>query len=229
MGQPPSPSFLFHHHPCRLQQRERDQADQSSCRDEQGIADLPSEQNGKGSNTDSHGQPIADRDSPEQDAGAEDGPDRGRIGALDEALNIRIAAMPREHRRRHEHEKERREENSDRRDEGAPEACHQITDEGGGDDHRAGADHADCDRDQELPLVEPPVFLHEPLSRNGTITSPLPKVSEPALRKNSRSLPIVERRSNRREKRARQGPAQRLAANGEKNCRSKECRRCPRR
>ena len=74
MGQTPSPSVLSDHHPCRLQQWEGDQADQSSCGDEQGIADLPSEQNSKGRNTDRHGQPIADRNSPEQDAGAEDGP-----------------------------------------------------------------------------------------------------------------------------------------------------------
>ena len=114
MRQALSPSFLFDHHPCRLEQWERDQADQSSCGDEQGIADLPSERNGKGRNTDSHGQPIADRYSPQQDAGAEDGPDRGRIGSLDETLNIRIATMPREHRCRHEHEKEGREEDSDR-------------------------------------------------------------------------------------------------------------------
>src|SRR5450759_2550286 len=45
VGQALSPSFLFDHHPCRLQQRERDQADQSSRRDEQRIADLPAEQN----------------------------------------------------------------------------------------------------------------------------------------------------------------------------------------
>src|ERR1700730_4075655 len=104
MGEALSPCFLFDHHPCRLQQRERDQADQSGSGDEQRIADPPSEQNGKGRDTDRHGQPIADRNLPEQDAGAEDGPDCGRIGAFDEALNIRIAAMPRQDWRCHKHE-----------------------------------------------------------------------------------------------------------------------------
>jgi hypothetical protein len=84
MGQALSPGFLFDHHPCRQQQRERNQADQSSRGDEQRIADLPSDQNGKGRDTDRQGQPIADRNSPEQDAGAKDGSDGGRLGAFDE-------------------------------------------------------------------------------------------------------------------------------------------------
>ena len=79
------------------------------------------------------------------------------------------------------------------RDERAPEARDEIADKGRGDHHRPRADHADRDRDQELPLDRASRYCcTSPCSRNGTITRPLPKVSEPAFRKNSSSLPRIE-------------------------------------
>src|ERR1700735_4661108 len=38
---------LMHHHPARLQNGKRDQADDRGCRDQQRIADLPAEQDGE--------------------------------------------------------------------------------------------------------------------------------------------------------------------------------------
>ena len=46
----------------------------------------PAEQDRERNDADQGGQPVADGDAAEQDAGAEDGPDRRRIGAADSVL-----------------------------------------------------------------------------------------------------------------------------------------------
>ena len=86
---------LPHHHPCRLKEREGDQADDRCGGDQHGVADLPAEQDAERRETNERRQPIADRDPAEQDACPENGSDRRRIGALYEALDVRVRAMPR--------------------------------------------------------------------------------------------------------------------------------------
>src|SRR6516164_6136473 len=154
---------LFEHHPCRLQQRECDEANHGSHRYEQWIVHFPEEQNRQRRHRDESGQPVADGDLSEQDAGAQDRSDRGAIGTLYEALDIGIASVMREKRGGHQHEDEGWEKDSDRRDERSPKAGDQVANEGGGDHHRAGADHPDRNRDEELPRIEPAIFSHEPL------------------------------------------------------------------
>jgi hypothetical protein len=78
-----------------------------------------------------------------------------RIGAFHEALHIGVSAVLRKERGGDQHQNERRKEDADRGNERTPEARHEVAHEGGGDDHRSGADHADGDRDQKLPWIEP--------------------------------------------------------------------------
>src|SRR5579859_1054429 len=167
-GRPPkAPLFcaavLLDHHPGWLQQRISYQADHRGGGDQQRIVDLPAEQHRERAEADQRGEPIADGDAPEQDAGAENRSDGRRVGAAHETLDVRIGAVPCQDRRRPQDEDERRKENTDGRNQRAPETGEQITDEGRGDHHRAGTDHADRHRDQELPLIQPAVLLHQAL------------------------------------------------------------------
>src|SRR5262249_12496190 len=150
-------------YPGRLQQRVSDQSDHRGHGNEKRIADLPSEQHAKGNETDRRRQPVADRDFSQEETGAEDRADRGGIGTLYKSLHVRVGPMPGQQRGRDEDEDERGQEDADRRGKRAPKAADKIPNEGGRDDHRARADHADGDGDQELTLIEPAVFLDEPL------------------------------------------------------------------
>ena len=101
MGRPRKPresviGRLFDHHPCRLQQRIGDQADHRRGGDQKRVVHFPAEQDRERSHADQRRQPVANGDAAEQDAGAEDGSDRGRIGAADKALDIRVRSVPRE-------------------------------------------------------------------------------------------------------------------------------------
>src|SRR5579872_6403387 len=164
-GRPPkAPLFcaavLLDHHPGWLQQRISYQADHRCGGDQQRIVDLPAEQHRERAEADQRGEPIADGDAAEQNAGAENGADRCRIGAVHKTLNVGIGAVSCQDRRRHQDKDEGRKENAEGGDERAPETGDQIADEGRGDHHRAGADHADRDRDQKLALIQPAVLLH---------------------------------------------------------------------
>src|ERR1700722_1357514 len=154
---------LFYHPPCRLQNRIRNQSHDCGCRDQQGVAHFPAEENGERDNANQRRQPVANGDPAKQDAGAEDRADRRTIGAANKALHVRIFTVAREQRRRDQNENERREENADGRDQRAPEAGDEIADEGRSDDDRTGTYHSDRDRDEKLPFVEPSVLLDEPL------------------------------------------------------------------
>src|SRR5262249_40684913 len=48
-------------------------------------------------------------------------------------------------------------------DKRTPEASDQVSDKRRGDDHRTRADHADCNRNEELSLIKPVILLDEPL------------------------------------------------------------------
>ncbi len=192
-------AMLVNHHPGRLQHRKCDQADHRGCRDQERIADLPAEQNGERDHPDQGGQPVADRDASEQDTGAEDGSDRCRVRAFDESLDIGIAAMAGQQRRGDQHQQERRQENADGRDQGAPESRDQIADKGRGDHNGSGADHADRDGDQELALIEPAELLDQSLLEERHDHEAAAEGERAALRKNSRSLPRIEPDADGRE------------------------------
>ena len=53
---------LFHEDPFRLQQRERDETDDRSGGDEEGIADFVTEENHETAKRDERGEPVADGD-----------------------------------------------------------------------------------------------------------------------------------------------------------------------
>ena len=72
------------------------------------------EERGKRCEADENRQPVADRDAAEQDAGAENGPDRGRVGAFHEAPHIGVSAVLRKERGCDQHQNERREKDADR-------------------------------------------------------------------------------------------------------------------
>ena len=71
---------------------------------------------------DERGQPIADGDASEQEAGAKYGSDRRRIGAAHKALNIGVRSVAREDRRDGQDQNEGRKEDADGRNQGAPKA-----------------------------------------------------------------------------------------------------------
>src|SRR5262249_51887436 len=161
------PPALFDHHPCRLQQRERDEANHRRDRHEQWIVHFPEEENCQRRHRDESGQPIADCDLSEQNAGAQDRSDRRAISALYEALDIRIASVTQQKRGGHQHEDEGREKDSDRRDERSPKTGDQIANKGRGDHHRAGADHSDRNSDEKLAQTEAAIPSQEPMLEEG--------------------------------------------------------------
>jgi len=75
--------------------------------------------------------------------------------------------MPGENRRDDQDQQEGGQEDADGRDQRAPESGDEVADESGRDDDRTRADHPDRDGDQELPRVEPPGLLHQPLFEKG--------------------------------------------------------------
>src|SRR5712691_6650438 len=113
--------LLFHEYPFRLEQRERDEPDDRRRRHEQRIVDLPAEEDDEAHERHQRGEPVADGDLPQQDAGAEDGADGGGVGALDEALDVRVLTIAPQDGRDDEDEQERRQEDSDRRGHRSPE------------------------------------------------------------------------------------------------------------
>src|SRR5437867_6650782 len=113
---------LLHEYPFGFEQWERDQADDRRGGHEQRIADLPAEQDHEAPECDERGEPVADRDLPEQDAGPEDRADRGGVGALDESLHKGVRPRWHEDRRHDQDQQKGWQENADRRHEGAPEA-----------------------------------------------------------------------------------------------------------
>src|SRR6266850_6406278 len=163
---------LLHEYPFGFEQWERDQADDRRGGHEQRIADLPAEQDHEAPERDERGEPVADRDLPEQDAGPEDRADRGGVGALDEPLHMGVRPISHEDRRHDQDQQKGWQENADRRHEGAPEALEEgpvetssdeVADEGRGDHDGSGTDHAHRDGDEEFPLAEPARLLHEAL------------------------------------------------------------------
>src|SRR5690242_943828 len=84
---------LLDHHPGRLQQWEGDKPNTGRNGKEQGIAHLPAEQDAERSDTDQGGQPIANGNAPEQNAGTQNGADGSAVGALDEPLQVGTIAM----------------------------------------------------------------------------------------------------------------------------------------
>jgi hypothetical protein len=78
--------------PPTLEQRIGDEAIAAVAGNEERIVHFEAEQHRKRRHADQRGEPIADGDAAEQDAGAEDGTDRRRIGAADETLDVRVLA-----------------------------------------------------------------------------------------------------------------------------------------
>src|ERR1700743_3113097 len=74
--------------PAGLQQRKGDEPDRRGAGHEQRVADLPAEQDDEPAERDEGGQPVADGDLAEEDAGAGNGADRRGVGALDEAFDV---------------------------------------------------------------------------------------------------------------------------------------------
>src|SRR5437762_10628503 len=110
-------TLLFDEHPFGLEQRERDEPDDRCCGHEQGIADLPAEQNREAPERDERGEPVADRNLSEQDAGTEDRADSGGVGALDEALHVCVRSVSDEDRRHDQDQEKGWQEDADRRHE----------------------------------------------------------------------------------------------------------------
>src|SRR5438094_3132588 len=162
--------LLFHEYPFRLEQRECDEPDDRRRGHEQGIADLPAEQNDEARERHQHSEPVADGDLPEQDAGNEDGADGGGVCAFDEALHIWIRPVAHKDRRDDQDQEKRRQEDTDRRGDRTPETVEkgagesrgdEVPDERCCDDNGAGADHPHGNRDEEIVLVQPVHLLHE--------------------------------------------------------------------
>jgi hypothetical protein len=128
-----------------------------------GLADVPAKQHGERREPNQDREPVADRDAAEQNGGAQNGSDRRGAGAFYKSLHIQVATVPREQGRCDQHEQKRWQEDSDGRDDGAPEAGDEIADKRRGDHDRPRADHADRDCDEELSLVEPAELLHQSL------------------------------------------------------------------
>jgi hypothetical protein len=128
-----------------------------------GLADVPAKQHGERREPNQDREPIADRDAAEQNGGAQNGSDRRGAGAFYKSLHILVATVPREQGRCDQHEQKRWQEDSDGRDDGAPEAGDEIAEKRRDDHDRPRADHADRDCDEELSLVEPAELLHQSL------------------------------------------------------------------
>src|SRR6266699_1970761 len=73
---------LLHEDPFRLEQWERNERNDRRGGHEQGIADLPAEQDHEAPERDERGEPVADRNLSEQDAGTEDRADGRGVSAL---------------------------------------------------------------------------------------------------------------------------------------------------
>src|SRR5262245_54393393 len=104
----PRTRSLFDHYPSRFKNRKGNQANNSCGRNQCGIADLPTEQDCKRHDADERCQPVTDGNFPKQNTCAENGADRRRVSAFDEALHIRITAMTREERCRNQDKDKRR-------------------------------------------------------------------------------------------------------------------------
>jgi hypothetical protein len=113
--------------------------------------------------------------------------------------------MAGEDRCRHQNQDERRQEDADRRDHGTPEAGDQVTDEGRGDHHRAGADHADRHGDEELALVEPAILLHQPLLEERHDDQPAAESERAGLEEEHQQLAEGRARRGRRQLRQQRG------------------------
>src|ERR1700688_1766336 len=90
--------LLSDHHPCRLQQGIRDQANHRRHGNEKRVADLPTEENGERDKADEGREPVANGNATEQHAGSEYGPDRGCEGSPDEAFDVRVGAVAQQER-----------------------------------------------------------------------------------------------------------------------------------
>src|SRR5262245_42641285 len=124
--------------PLRLEKWKRDEADDRRGGDEHGSADLPAKQHDQTAQCHHGREPVADRDLAQEHAGPKDGADGGGVCAVDKALHVGVLPVTNEDRGHDEHEQERREEDSDRRGQGTPEAAeegagllrrHEIADE----------------------------------------------------------------------------------------------------
>ena len=87
LGKHPNDSLL-HKDPFGFEQGKRDEPDDRRGGDQQRVADLPTEEDHEADQGDEGGEPVTDGDPPEQDAGAEDGADGGRVRALDERTRV---------------------------------------------------------------------------------------------------------------------------------------------
>src|SRR5690242_20368766 len=103
--------WLVDEYPRRLQDGERDQANEGRRPDQGGIVDLEAEQQRQAADGDQRRQPVPDGDLAEQEARPEDCADGSGVGALDEALHVLVRAVPDQDRRHDENENERRQEN----------------------------------------------------------------------------------------------------------------------
>src|SRR5262249_40172503 len=125
LGLYPTTLLLFHEDPLRSCQREGDETDDGGGGHEQRIANLPAEQDNEAADAHEGREPVADRDLPQEDAGAEYRADGGGVGALDESLDIRVLTVTHHDRRNDEDEQERRQEDADGRSQRPPEAVEQ--------------------------------------------------------------------------------------------------------
>lgn len=82
--------------------------------------------------------------------------------AVHECLQARVVREAAEVGRWNHDQQVAGQKDTERGQRGAERSPHQVTDEGYGDDHRAGCDHRDRHRVEELPLGQPLEVAYDP-------------------------------------------------------------------
>src|SRR3989442_9384606 len=115
-------SSLFHKDPCRLQEREGDQANDRRHRDQGRIIDVPAEQHHQTEQRHQHGEPVANGNLPQQHTRPQDRPNSRRVSAFHKPLYVAIGAVADQDRRDDERKEKGWQEDAHRRHEGARES-----------------------------------------------------------------------------------------------------------
>ncbi len=144
-----------------MKNREEHEADDPGEENQERFGNFESDQNSQCHKGDEGGRNIEDGPLAENKSGAGDGAGGRRGDAFDEGAQLRLIRVALEPRRRQNHEKIYGHEDTDGCEAGAEEAADEIADKAHRDDHRPRSNHRDRDGIQELPVIEPGVFLHD--------------------------------------------------------------------
>src|SRR5206468_9527182 len=132
-----------------------DQSGGGGGSNEQGRWYVPPEQHEASQRRDADGEPIANRQSREYNARAEDRADGRGTDRPDEPLHVGVLSIPHEQRRSKRNEQKRWQKDPYRRDDTTNDTAHDVADERRGNHDRPRRNHADRDGDHEITLTQP--------------------------------------------------------------------------